>query len=141
MPTDQKGHHMSTTTRRLWRRTASIAVGGLLAAGALAATAPSAAADPFRCPPDVGSDGSSLCATVIGIDPGSYLTVRSGPGTGYEAIGRRSPGQTVEVECWTYGTPVNGYSIWTRLYSGSRPSWVSDYYLSTGRVQDHLPRC
>ncbi|WDZ83650.1 SH3 domain-containing protein [Micromonospora cathayae] len=71
----------------------------------------------------------------------SGLTVRSGPGTGYSAVGTLANGQKVEVDCWGYGTSVNGYNIWSRLYSPAGQRWVSDYYLTTGRVQDYVPKC
>jgi predicted SnoaL-like aldol condensation-catalyzing enzyme len=51
-------------------------------------------------------------------------------------------GQLVEVLCWTTGTSVNGYNIWTRLDTADdSPQYVSDFYLDTGHVQDHLPQC
>ncbi|MEU0406490.1 SH3 domain-containing protein [Streptomyces griseorubiginosus] len=126
-------------TRR--RRAATVIAAALLTAGAGLTFAPSASADPFRCPPDVGSDSQSLCAHVIKINPGSSLTVRSGPGSGYSNVGSLPNGAIVEVECWTYGTPVSGYTIWTRLYSAGGARYVSDYYLDTGRVQSFLPQC
>ncbi len=109
-----------------------------IAAG-LAIASP-ASANPYPCG-EFGSDPRALCANVIKVNPGSTLSVRAGPGTDYAIVGRLGNGQQVEVECWGYGTPVNGYNIWTQLYSAGGPRWVSDYYLSTGHVQSFLPQC
>jgi hypothetical protein len=67
---------------------------------------------------------------------------RSGPGTGFSIVATLTNGQLVEVLCWTTGTSVNGYNIWTRLDTADdSPQYVSDFYLDTGHVQDHLPQC
>lgn len=126
-------------TRR--RRAATVVATALLTAGAGLTFAPSASADPFRCPSNIGSDSQSLCAHVIKIDAGSTLTIRSGPGSGYSNVGSLPNGATVEVECWTYGSAVNGYTIWTQLYSAGAARYVSDYYLDTGTVQNFLRQC
>lgn len=124
------------------RRGARRALASLLAAACAAglgiAAASPAAADPYVC--DISGD-RALCANVIGIDPGSSLTVRTGPGTGYPKKFSEPNGARVGVTCWTEGTPVNGYNIWTHIDTGVNDGYVSDYYLSTGRVQDHLPHC
>ncbi|MEU9173796.1 SH3 domain-containing protein [Streptomyces sp. NPDC048420] len=126
-------------TRR--RRATTVLATALLTAGVGLTFAPAASADPFRCPSGFGSDSQSLCAHVIKIDAGSTLTVRSGPGSGYSNVGSLPNGTLVEVECWTYGSSVNGYTIWTQLYSAGAPRYVSDYYLDTGHVQSFLPQC
>ncbi|MEU1480992.1 SH3 domain-containing protein [Streptomyces sp. NPDC001668] len=126
-------------TRR--RRAATVVATALLAAGAGLTFAPSASADVIRCPAGYGSDSQSLCAHVIKIDAGSTLTVRSGPGSGYSNVGSLPNGTLVEVECWTYGSAVHGYTIWTQLYSAGAARYVSDYYLDTGHVQNFLPQC
>ncbi|WP_329109692.1 hypothetical protein OG792_12925 [Micromonospora sp. NBC_01699] len=106
---------------------------------------PASAANVFRCP-GAGSDPGSKCTKVIGIDPGSSLTVRNGPGTNYpRATGPWSSfpnGATVELMCWSTGTPVYSYDIWVRLdIPAAQQHWVSDYYLDTGYVQNVLPHC
>ncbi|CAL9592267.1 hypothetical protein SUDANB145_05250 [Streptomyces sp. enrichment culture] len=124
-------------TRR--RRAATVAVTALLVTGAGLTFAPSASADAFRCPAGFGSDSQSMCA-YVDITSGT-LTVRSGPGTNYGSVGSLSDGTLVEVDCWDYGTSVNGYNIWTNLYSAGGNRWVSDYYLTTGRVQNFIRQC
>ncbi len=64
---------------------------------------------------------------------GGPLTVRSGPGTGYSAVGQAGQYSTVVVECTARGTWIDGYlgstNLWNRIGPGH---WVSDAYLSTG---------
>lgn len=102
------------------------------------ALAPSASADPFRCGQS-GSDPRAWCAYVKNSPNG--LTVRKGPGTNYGSAGTIRNGAKVEIECWTYGSSVGGYNIWTRIYSNPGNRFVSDKYLTTGHVQSFLPRC
>ncbi|MFI6822848.1 SH3 domain-containing protein [Micromonospora sp. NPDC050187] len=121
------------------KRLASI---GVVTATVLAATLalPSPAqADAFRCG-SAGSDPRAWCAYVKNVGPAG-LNVRSGPGTGYPVVAVYANGQMVEVDCWAYGTSVNGYNIWSRLYTPTRVSWVSDYYLTTGIVQNYVHPC
>lgn len=122
------------------RRTKAAVLGMATAAALTAglAVASPAQADPFRCGSS-GSDPRAWCTTVKNAPNG--LTIRSGPGTNYRAIGSLANGQRVEVDCWGTGTSVNGYNIWTRLYSPGGNAWVSDYYLNTGHVQSFLPHC
>ncbi|MGQ4732746.1 SH3 domain-containing protein [Streptomyces sp. Ju416(a)] len=100
--------------------------------------APSASADAFRCGHS-GSDPRAWCAYVQKAPNG--LTIRSGPGTGYSAIGTVRNGTKLEIDCWAYGTSVNGYNIWARLYSPTGLKYVSDYYLTTGRIQSYVSKC
>ncbi|GGS33716.1 MULTISPECIES: SH3 domain-containing protein [Streptomyces] len=100
--------------------------------------APSASADAFRCGHS-GSDPRAWCAYVQKAPNG--LTIRSGPGTNYSAVGTAHNGRKLEIDCWTYGTSVNGYNIWARLYSPIGLKYVSDYYLTTGRIQSYVSKC
>lgn len=63
---------------------------------------------------------------------GSPLTIRSGPGTGYAAVGSVADGGAVRIYKQAYGTTVSGTygttSIWDYIGSG----WVSDAYVYTG---------
>jgi len=63
---------------------------------------------------------------------GAPLTVRSGPGTGYGAVGSVADGATVRIGCQKYGQTIAGpygtSSIWDSIGSG----YVSDAYVSTG---------
>lgn len=75
---------------------------------------------------------------------GADLTVRSGPGTGYAAVGSVSDGQRVTIACQTSGTSVSGTygtsSIWDRIGSGR---YIADAYVYTGSdgYVPGLPRC
>ena len=123
-----------------WKKAAvAVATVGTAVAGTLAFASP-ALANPHRCV-IVGSDSQSQCAYVIGISPGSVLNIRSGPGSNFADVGDLHNGEEVEVECWTTGTRVNGYNIWTQIYSPGAPRYVSDFYLDTGHVQDQLREC
>lgn len=75
---------------------------------------------------------------------GAPLTVRSGPGTGYSAVGSVNDGAGVSIACQTSGTTVTGTygtsSIWDRIGSGR---YVSDAYVHTGYdgYIPGVPRC
>lgn len=64
---------------------------------------------------------------------GADLTVRSGPGTGYSAVGSVADGAIVTISCQTAGTTVTGTygtsSIWDRIGTGK---YISDAYVYTG---------
>ncbi|GAB3954542.1 SH3 domain-containing protein [Streptomyces sparsus] len=122
--------------RRLRNTTLFGAVAGMLAAGMV--FAPSANADAFRCGHS-GSDPRAWCAYVKNAPSG--LKARTGPGTSYSVRFTLGNGTKVEVDCWTYGTSVNGYNIWAGLYNPIARTYVSDYYLSTGRIQNYVSRC
>ncbi|MEU5787510.1 peptidoglycan DD-metalloendopeptidase family protein [Micromonospora purpureochromogenes] len=75
---------------------------------------------------------------------GADLTVRSGPGTGYSAVGSVADGARVTIYCQTTGTTVTGTygtsSIWDRIGSGR---YISDAYVYTGYDGwiPNVPRC
>jgi hypothetical protein len=75
---------------------------------------------------------------------GPSLTVRSGPGTGFTAVGSVANGGTVTISCQTTGSRVTGTygtsSIWDRVGAGR---YVSDAYVYTGfdGFVPGLPRC
>ncbi|GHF78768.1 SH3 domain-containing protein [Streptomyces thermodiastaticus] len=102
------------------------------------AMAPTASADAFRCG-SFGSDPQAWCAYVQKAPSG--LRVHTKPSTSSTTLYVLPNGTKVEVDCWTTGTSVNGYAIWAGLYTASGPRYVSDYYLSTGRIQNYVPRC
>lgn len=70
---------------------------------------------------------------VVDANGGGTLTRRSGPGTGYGAVGSVGDGATVTISCSGNGTSHTGRygttALWNRLSDGS---WVSDAYLWTG---------
>ncbi|RKN42042.1 M23 family metallopeptidase [Micromonospora endolithica] len=75
---------------------------------------------------------------------GTPLTVRSGPGTGYAAVGTVADGTRVTISCQTSGTTVTGTygtsSIWDRIGSGR---YIADAYVYTGHdgYIPNVPRC
>ncbi|MFG2057054.1 peptidoglycan DD-metalloendopeptidase family protein [Micromonospora sp. NPDC048930] len=75
---------------------------------------------------------------------GADLTVRSGPGTNYTAVGSVADGTRVTIYCQTSGTTVTGTygtsSIWDRIGTGR---YVSDAYVYTGYdgYIPGVPRC
>lgn len=86
--------------------------------------------------------GGGFSATVR--TAGAPLTVRSGPGTGYAAVGSVATGSTVSISCQTAGTRVTGTygtsTIWDRIGSGR---FISDAYVYTGHdgYVPGVPRC
>ncbi|MEW2477011.1 peptidoglycan DD-metalloendopeptidase family protein [Micromonospora gifhornensis] len=75
---------------------------------------------------------------------GANLTVRSGPGTGYSAVGSLANGASVTIHCQTRGTTVTGTygtsSIWNRIGAGR---FIADAYVYTGHdgFIPNVPRC
>ena len=73
---------------------------------------------------------------------GAPLTVRSGPGTGYSAVGTVADGTAVTISCQTVGSSVTGTygtsSIWDKIGEGR---YVSDAYTYTGSDSYVAPAC
>ncbi|GAB3336392.1 peptidoglycan DD-metalloendopeptidase family protein [Micromonospora halotolerans] len=92
---------------------------------------------------DNGCSGSNTGAGTVNT-AGAALTVRSGPGTGYSAVGSVADGAGVTIYCQTSGTSVTGTygtsSIWDRIGSGR---FISDAYVYTGYdgYIPGVPRC
>lgn len=67
------------------------------------------------------------------------LIVRSGPGTGFEAVDSVAKGSTIEILCQTKGTRVKGTygatNVWNKLGEGR---YVSDAYTSSN---EKAPKC
>ncbi|MFF5175046.1 peptidoglycan DD-metalloendopeptidase family protein [Micromonospora sp. NPDC000089] len=91
---------------------------------------------------DNGCSGATGSGTVN--TAGADLTVRSGPGTGYAAVGSVADGARVTIYCQTSGTTVTGTygtsSIWDRIGTGR---YVADAYVLTGHdgYLPNVPRC
>ncbi|MFJ3669622.1 hypothetical protein ACIPSE_24515 [Streptomyces sp. NPDC090106] len=89
------------------------------------------------------------CAYVTGIDPGSWLQMRTGPGYGYADVahGRLDNGEEVGLGCWTTGDGAAdnpNYRYWIQVDTGIRSGFVNDWYLDTGNAavwQQRLPHC
>ncbi|WP_139488067.1 peptidoglycan DD-metalloendopeptidase family protein [Brevibacillus dissolubilis] len=73
---------------------------------------------------------------------GTPLTVRSGPGTGYTAVGSLADGTKVTIYCQTRGTSVTGTygtsDIWDRIGTGQ---YIADAYVYTGSDGLVAPSC
>ncbi|MGI8683124.1 MAG: CHAP domain-containing protein [Mycobacteriales bacterium] len=73
---------------------------------------------------------------------GTALTVRSGPGTGYAAVGTIKDGTPVDIGCQAYGTAVTGTfgtsKVWDRIGKGR---FVADTYVYTGHEGKFLATC
>ncbi|KUN84308.1 hypothetical protein [Streptomyces griseoruber] len=103
----------------------------------LLSTATSANAAIYPCQM---SDSTIPCTTVTGIDPGSWLQVRTGPGYGYgpiaDAYSRLYNGDQVGITCWRLGDGAYdnpNYRYWMRVeVGGSNSGYVNDWYLNTG---------
>ncbi|QAY70562.1 hypothetical protein [Xylanimonas protaetiae] len=74
--------------------------------------------------------------------PVQPLTVRSGPGTGYRAVGLAANTAQVPLTCHLRGTTVTGTRGTTNLWYRIGPrNWVSDAYVITGTGEPVAPRC
>ncbi|MES5820715.1 hypothetical protein [Streptomyces sp. RG80] len=86
------------------------------------------------------SDANIPCTTVTGIDPGSWLQVRTAPsysaGPIDQAYSRLYNGNQVGITCWTTGEGAAdnpNYRYWMHIEVGnSRSGYVNDWYLDTG---------
>jgi hypothetical protein len=84
------------------------------------------------------------CAQVIGIDPGSYLGIRTQPHYSSEVKWALHNGDWVAVSCWTYGDGAAdnpNYNIWDYVDTGWYEGYVNDWYLDTGNVRNQRPQC
>ncbi|MFR9775168.1 peptidoglycan DD-metalloendopeptidase family protein [Micromonospora sp. MS34] len=93
---------------------------------------------------DNGCSGTNTAEGTVNTTSGVSLTIRSGPGTNYTAVGSVADGAKVTIYCQTSGTTVTGTygtsSIWDRIGTGW---YVSDAYVYTGYdgYIPGVPRC
>lgn len=93
---------------------------------------------------DNACSGTNTGVGTVNTTSGIALTVRSGPGTGYSAVGSVADGASVTIYCQTTGTTVTGTygtsNIWDRIGTGR---FVSDTYVQTGYdgFIPSVPRC
>ncbi len=73
---------------------------------------------------------------------GGPLTVRSGPGTGTDAVGQAGNYANVVIECTATGTTVTGTygtsNVWDRIGPNN---WIADAYVNTGSDDPVAPAC
>lgn len=72
---------------------------------------------------------------------GANLTVRSGPGTGYAAVGSVADGSTVKFTCQKKGESVTGTYGTSALWDYIGTGYVSDAYIYTGSDGQIAPTC
>lgn len=77
----------------------------------------------------------------VGTDSGASVTIRSGPGTQYAAVGSVANGATVTISCQAKGETITGKygttSLWDKIGSG----YISDAYVYTGSDGQVAPSC
>lgn len=84
-----------------------------------------------------GGGSGSVTGTVLGT-----LTVRSGPSTGYAAVGSVAEGSTVTIRCQTRGQSITGPYGATTLWDYLGPGrYVSDAWVFTGTNGQIAPTC
>ncbi|GAA4889022.1 hypothetical protein ACFPM3_18900 [Streptomyces coeruleoprunus] len=138
---------MSISSRA--RKALAAAATAVTAVAALMATAAPANAAIHRC--TISGDWTN-CTTVTGIDPGSWLQVRTGPGYGYGPINlaysRLYNGDEVGLTCWRTGDGAYdnpNYRYWMAVDVGnSNWGYVNDWYLNTGSPEvwkQHIRQC
>jgi surface antigen len=80
-----------------------------------------------------GAAVANAATGTVHTSAGATLTVRSGPGTGYQVVGSVKRGTTVNIVCQAYGSSVTGRygttRIWDKIGNGR---FVSDAYVDTG---------
>jgi len=90
-----------------------------------------------------GGGGGGVDASVVGRvnTRGAPLTMRSGPGTGFAAVGSVADGAAVRITCQVRGASVTGTygtsTLWDRVGAG----YVADAYVSTGSDGQVAPTC
>ncbi len=72
---------------------------------------------------------------------GASLTVRTGPGTGYGAVGSVADGTHVTIRCQKRGQSISGTYGTTTLWDDIGNGFVSDAYVSTGSDGQVAPTC
>lgn len=72
---------------------------------------------------------------------GAPLTVRSGPGTGYAAVGSIADGTHVTIYCQRLGQSITGTYGTTRLWDKVGTGYISDAFVYTGSDGRVAPDC
>ncbi|MBI2396066.1 MAG: peptidoglycan DD-metalloendopeptidase family protein [Deltaproteobacteria bacterium] len=90
---------------------------------------------------DGGGDTSGGFSARVDTPSGVALTIRSGPGTGYKAIGSVADGARVTIRCQQVGSRVTGTFGTTTLWDKIGTGYVSDAYVYTGKDGRVAPDC
>ncbi|MDQ3036162.1 MAG: peptidoglycan DD-metalloendopeptidase family protein [Myxococcota bacterium] len=89
-----------------------------------------------------GGGGGSTTGVVGRVNTsGAPLTVRSGAGTGYRAVGSVADGAQVRIRCQKRGTSVTGTYGTSTLWDYIGTGYVADAYISTGSDGQVAPTC
>jgi len=87
---------------------------------------------------------SEVTATVFDTPDVRYVNVRNGAGTEYTKIGQVNAGASVTLECYSYGSQVQGpygaTNLWYKL-KGYDNGWVNDGYIYTGSDEPVTGKC
>ena len=80
-------------------------------------------AQPVGAPEDVVAEAGAITVPEVSVGRGDLVNVRSGPGTGYDILGRLSGGQRAGI----IGKSDN--DEWWQIRYGGQPAWVSARYV------------
>jgi LasA protease len=79
---------------------------------------------------------------IVDANGGTYVNLRSGPGTNYSIVGTISDGAIITISCTAYGTSHTGRygttNLWNKLSTGQ---WISDAFVYTGSAGPVAPSC
>lgn len=87
---------------------------------------------------------SEVTATVFDTPEVRHVNVRNGAGTEYAKIDQISAGASVTLECYSYGSQVQGpygtTNLWYKL-KGYDNGWINDGYIYTGSDEPVTGKC
>ncbi|ONI87165.1 metalloendopeptidase [Saccharothrix sp. ALI-22-I] len=84
---------------------------------------------------------STTVAGTVGTDSGAAVTIRSGPGTSYSAVGSVASGATVTISCQAKGETITGKYGTTNLWDKIGSGYISDAFVYTGSDGQVAPDC
>lgn len=88
-----------------------------------------------------GGGGDSTVAVGRVNTSGAPLTVRSGPGTSFRAVGSVADGAQIRIRCQKRGQTVTGTYGTSSLWDYTGTGYVADAYVSTGSDGQVAPTC
>ncbi len=85
--------------------------------------------------------GTAQAAGTYSVTNGEYVTIRTGPGTGYASLGTANKGTTFTLHCqYQNGTSVGGNRTWDKVtFSDGRTGVITDYLTSTPSWNNYAP--
>jgi uncharacterized protein YraI len=105
----------------------AVAVTAFAAAAVVAATGAASAASTGR----QGAVVPNAYGAFANIVTTNYVNIRSGPGTGYTAVGQAQTNQQLVDYCFKFGTAVGGDTFWDYIkdLDTGISGYISEYYL------------